>query len=292
MRKEYTHVRLEMPVYDTIKINAFNEKMSVSRYIEKLLSQRLTTVKNEIIIDKERCLGGIANPVSRKGLEGSSPSLVVCFSNKQDNQFDNVANNNVKDFENFLFLKKNLSETTIKGYIRHLKVLEQEIGKPAYQMAQSDVERFLLNIKQSNSPKTFNNYLCMSKAYFRDFLKKDYVNDFKHPNSQIKPKILPSKSDLSIFFDALPSMKYKVVFLALASSGLRISELLDANIDRNNRMIIPKSHTGNTKKSWISFFNGETANLMKQFKGNPFETSRNTVAHVFKKVSNGTDYFN
>lgn len=148
----------------------------------------------------------------RKELGGSSPPLVALFSNKQYNQFDNVANNNVKDFENFLFLKKNLSETTIKGYIRHLKVLEQEIGKPAYQMTQRDIERFLLGIKQSNSPKTFNNYLCMSKAYFRDFLKKDYVNDFKHPNTQVKPKILPTKSKLLIFFDALPSLKYKVVF--------------------------------------------------------------------------------
>jgi site-specific recombinase XerD len=210
------------------------------------------------------------------------------FSNEQDDKLDNVVNNDIKDFENFLFLKMNLSETTIKGYIRHLKVLERNIGKPACQMAQSDIEKFLLNIKKSNSPKTFNNYLCMLKAYYRDFLKNDYVNDFKHPNTQVKPKILPSKRELMTFYDALPSLKYKVVFLALASSGLRISELLDANIDRKNRIIIPKSHTGNTKKSWISFFNQETANLIEQFEGNPFDTSRNTVAHVFKKVANIT----
>jgi len=210
------------------------------------------------------------------------------FSNKQDNKFDNVANNNVKDFENFLFLKKNLSETTIKGYIRHLKVIERKIGKPAYQMAQSDVERFLLNIKKSNSPKTFNNYLCMSKAYFRDFLKKDYVNDFKHPNTQVKLKILPSKNELLIFYDALPSLKYKVVFLALAFSGLRISELLDAKIDKKNRMLIPQAHNGNTKKAWISFYNEENAKILDTYEGNPFGTSRNTVAHIFKDVADKT----
>ncbi len=77
MRKEYTHVRLEMPVYDAVKINACNERMSVSRYIEKLLSMRLTTVKNDVIIDMERCLDGLANPVFRKELGGSSPPLVV-----------------------------------------------------------------------------------------------------------------------------------------------------------------------------------------------------------------------
>ena len=45
MTKEYTHVRLEMQVYDTLKIYADKDKKSISRYIEKLLSQMLTTPK-------------------------------------------------------------------------------------------------------------------------------------------------------------------------------------------------------------------------------------------------------
>jgi len=104
----------------------------------------------------------------------------------------------------------------------------------------------------------------------------------------VKPKFLPSKKDLKIFFDALPSLKYKIIFIALASSGLRISELLNATIDRNKRMFIPESHDGGTKKSWVTFYNEETDNLIESYEGNPFETSRNTVAHVFKEISNIT----
>ena len=88
--------------------------------------------------------------------------------------------------------------------------------------------------------------------------------------------------------DALPSLKYKIIFLALASSGLRISELLNATIDPDKRMIIPQSHEGGTKKSWVTFYNEETANLLESYEGNPFEASRNTVAHVFKETSNQT----
>ncbi len=198
---------------------------------------------------------------------------------------DNVVNNDVKDFKNFLFLKKNLSEATIKGYISHLNVLEHAIKKPACDMTEKDIERFLLNVKQSQSPKTFNNYLCMLKAYFRDFLKKDYVNGFKHPNAQLKPKILPSMKDLQTFFNALPDMRYKIIFLALASSGLRISELLSADIDRKNRLLTPKPHNGKTKHSWISFYSEETSKLMEQFEGNPLNVNRNTVAHIFKEVA-------
>lgn len=51
---------------------------------------------------------------------------------------------------------------------------------------------------------------------------------------------------------------------------------------------MPESHDGGTKKSWVTFYNEETENLMSSYEGNPFETSRNTVAHVFKETSNKT----
>ena len=132
-----------------------------------------------------------------------------------------------------------------------------------------------------------SNELSETRPIFRDFMgKEDLIKDFKFPRQDEKPKFLPSKNDLKIFFNDLPSLKYKIIFLALASSGLRISELLNAEIDTNKRMFIPQSHDGGTKKSWITFYNKETENLMESFDGNPFTTSRNTVAHAFKKTSN------
>ncbi len=44
-RKDYTHVRLEMPVYNTLKEFASKDKKSISGYIGKLLSEMLTSVK-------------------------------------------------------------------------------------------------------------------------------------------------------------------------------------------------------------------------------------------------------
>jgi hypothetical protein len=115
--------------------------------------------------------------VFRKELGGSSPPLVALLSHKSTKELQDVVNNNINNFENdgnndrkefanFLFLKKNLSESTIDGYISHLKVLERTVKKSAYSITKHDVEKFLLKIKQSNSPKTFNNYLCMLKSYY------------------------------------------------------------------------------------------------------------------------------
>ncbi len=96
----------------------------------------------------------------------------------------------------------------------------------------------------------------------------------------VKPKILPSKADLKTFYDALPD-KYKAVFLMLASSGLRVSELLMAKIDKTNRMLIP-NHNSQTKNSWVSFYNEDTAALLDA--GFP-KITVDGLNHVFKKIS-------
>jgi len=72
------------------------------------------------------------------------------------------------------------------------------------------------------------------------------VKDFKFPRTTVRPKILPSKDQLKIFYNALPD-KYKVIFLLLASSGLRVGELLNTEIDQNNRMLILRVNVGITK---------------------------------------------
>ncbi len=112
-------------------------------------------------------------------------------------------------------------------------------------------------------------------------LYPDLSKDIKFPRRAFRPKILPNKEQLKIFYDNLPS-QYKVIFLLLASSGLRVGELLDAEIDFNNRMIVPQSHNGSTKHSWISFFNTECIPLLSN--GIP-EITVDGLSHLFLKTS-------
>jgi len=53
-----------------------------------------------------------------------------------------------------------------------------------------------------------------------------------------------------------------------ASSGLRKAEILSLtldNIDFEKRMITPNNHTGNTKKSWVSFYNEEAEEVLNEY---------------------------
>jgi len=132
------------------------------------------------------------------------------------------------------------------------------------------IEDYLLKSKNRR------NNLAMLKALYPDLVK-----NFKFPRRRVAPKFLPSKADMNRFYIELPD-KYKVIFLALASSGLRISELLNADIDRRNHMFVPKQHNGQTKHSWLSFYNDETASILTD----SFEIKHgDSVNHCFKKVA-------
>ncbi len=141
-----------------------------------------------------------------------------------------------------------------------------------------------MNIKQTKSASTYANYLKTFKVYYRDFLKQpEIIQDYKFPKQSFRPKVLPSKEGLRIFYNSLPLLKYKIIFLALASSGLRINELLKAELVGN--MVIPKCHNGQTKQSYISFMNDETMSLLRNYQSNPFNVVYGVVDRTFKNTS-------
>lgn len=151
-------------------------------------------------------------------------------------------------------IQQSLSESTIRLHIFNIE---------RFDTSKLSIQDFLVDIKQTKSVSSYANYLKPFKVYYRDFLKQpEIIQDYKFPKQSFKPKILPSKEEIRIFCNAL-SDRYKIIFLALASSGLRINELLNAEIIGN--MVIPKSHNGQTKQAYISFINDETISLLKKY---------------------------
>lgn len=82
--------------------------------------------------------------------------------------------------------------------------------------------------------------------------------------------MIPSKEELQRFYEALDDLRDKVLFLILATTGLRREEALSLtldDLDRERRMIIPKNHSGNegTKRSWVSFYYDEAEEVLERF---------------------------
>ena len=89
-----------------------------------------------------------------------------------------------------------------------------------------NVRSFLASFK-GKSPYTYANALKALKVFFRDFLKRSHVvASFRFSHIGIALKRVPSKAELKRFYNALPDLKSRAMFLLFATSGLRLSELL------------------------------------------------------------------
>ncbi len=170
----------------------------------------------------------------------------------------------------FLIVQKNLTDSTAQAYLIQIRAFFNAVKKPVHQIKVKDIQTFLYNVKRNKSAKTYRNYLGTLKVYFRDFLQEpNLVAEFRFPRKNVIPKAgLPYKDQIRIFFKQLPSKRDKLIFLLLASSGLRLSELLSlrlSDIDLEKRMIVPQLHAGTTKRSWITFYNEEAGEALKSY---------------------------
>jgi integrase len=151
-----------------------------------------------------------------------------------------------------------------------MKRLLKTIGKPVEQITANDIRRYLYHRYHNLRPSSYGNDLKALKRFFRGFLQQPHVvESFRFPRTPFKPKTISSKKKLRGFFDELPTVKDKALFLLYATSGLRRMEILSLildDVDLDKRMFIPKNHDGNsTKNSWVSFYNHEAQQELNQY---------------------------
>ncbi len=118
------------------------------------------------------------------------------------------------------------------------------------------------------SASYYKNALTALKVFFRDFLKMPEVVETKFPHQIFRPKQILSREQLRQFYSCLETAKEKALFMLYATTGLRREEILSLkseNIDFSKRMIIPNNHDGETKKSWVSFYNEEAEQVLQEY---------------------------
>lgn len=122
---------------------------------------------------------------------------------------------------------------------------------------------------ENYSAAYYKNALMALKVFFRDYLEKtELVASFRFPHQVYKPKHIVSREELRRFYAAIETPKEKALFLLYATTGLRRQEILSLkpeDIDFEIRMITPNNHLGETKKSWCSFYNEETEQILNEY---------------------------
>ena len=174
----------------------------------------------------------------------------------------------LQEFYDFCKVDLGLAEATAKEYTRKMRRFFQAVNMPAASVTAEDVRGYLKPLS-GGSPNSYGNALKPLKRFFRDFMKVDcIVESFKSGKTALRPVVVPTRGELRRFFGALRTERARALFLMCASTGLRRNELLSLtrnDIDWERRMVIPSNHDGETKRSWVTFFNEEAELALKEY---------------------------
>ena len=169
----------------------------------------------------------------------------------------------LEEFKRFLTIDLQLQKKTVYDHATVIARL-MEFCDPL-RVDKNQLREYLAQFL--DQPKTYAWHLCALKRFFRDFLgRPSLVESFSFPTIVPKPKLIPSKEELRRFASCL-NEEDLALFLVLASSGLRRSEVLSVklkDVDFNRRMFIP-AKSSKTKFAWVGFFNEEAEEALKAF---------------------------
>jgi integrase len=206
---------------------------------------------------------------------------------------------NIEDFGSFLRIDLQMSEMTVKEYTRQMRRFFKTTQLDSEHVSGRDLRSYLNRFREM-SPNTYKNVLSALKRFFRDYMKKKHlVESFKFPKKPWKPNTVPSREELTKFYSSLDTLRAKTLFITYATTGLRRNEVLQlqiSDIDFDKRMIIPNKGVSGTKNTWVSFFNSDMENILREYldsrkDNNPklFPISRDTFLKVWKKAYIKTD---
>jgi len=134
-------------------------------------------------------------------------------------------------------------------------------------LTREDVRAFLKWLKETESGN-YKNTLSALKVFYRDFLgRPEVVSSFKFPPKTVRVVRMVPTENLRTFYRELRQPRAKAMFMLYATSGLRRNELLSLkrrNVDPELRMIIPEGNGSRTKRTYVTFYNRETAKILKE----------------------------
>ena len=167
----------------------------------------------------------------------------------------------LEDFQDFMQVDLRLAESTIRGHVSYISKYLDFIDKNPDVVTKGEIRGFL---KVNGN----GHYVKAIRVFYGKYLDKLHlIKTFKIPSYPFKPKYVPSKKKLHLFYREL-NLKERVVFLLLATSGLRYHEVMElrrCDLDLEKMMIKPLIDNSSSKRAWVTFFNEEAEGELVQY---------------------------
>jgi len=179
----------------------------------------------------------------------------------------------------------NNQTSAIRGFVNHSQgIINKETVKEY--------------LESNDSTSWKSNQLKALRKFIRDYLNLgNWINEFVFTKEKAKlKKEIPSDEQLALFCSKL-DYPVQMMFLILASSGLRIGEVLSLKLDNidfeTNMLDVSEVHESDTKSSWISFMTYQTSQFIQNYVESLhtdmlFPFSYKSVQENFQQVSEET----
>lgn len=165
---------------------------------------------------------------------------------------------------------RNFSPKTIKSYVYYNKEFLRFASKFSDEINKQDIKDYLEYLYDSGrAMATVNLAINAIKFYYGNILKrKFFTNDFgiKRPKKEKTLPVVLSKQEIVQMIDVCDNLKHKLVIQVLYSSGLRISELKDLEInqiDFDRKNIVVKAGKG--KKDRVTIISQTVLDNIKKY---------------------------
>lgn len=129
---------------------------------------------------------------------------------------------------------RNFSHYSFDTYSRKAKEMTEYFNKPMEEVTTDELREFLIMLKEKRklANKTVNYYNSIIRFMYEVTLDK-VLNKKQIPMLKHKRKLCKvlTKEELSAFFDACDNPKYKMIFMLIYGSGLRIGEVANLRVE-------------------------------------------------------------
>ena len=144
----------------------------------------------------------------------------------------------IDDFLSWLSVEKGYSDKTVREYGYDLQLFERFVEKPVNRVKTSDVRSFLHHLRSEReyAAVSLHRKICCLRTFYA-FLSREGILD-QNPMERIEspktPKSLPktlSVSETKKLLESASTQRNKAILYTLYSTGIRVSELVNLNID-------------------------------------------------------------
>jgi len=147
---------------------------------------------------------------------------------------------------------RDYSKYTVAAYVSAVSRLAKFHGKSPDRLGREEVRAFLVELVevQQVSWPYYRQVLTALRFFYRQVVRRgEVVEDIRGPRTAKRLPIVLSVEEVSRFFKAIPSLKYRTILMLAYGAGLRVSEASGvrlSDIDRE-RMVL-RVHQGKGKK--------------------------------------------